>query len=316
MSWDATTLDEETTPREGSIPNKLDLIRELPAGENNIRTKTSTGVVLESHTSNKILKVAGPTVYVQHYDRNLSFWDSARRRAYDVNKKPEPVRRPDSIKRSAKKIKDIALCNYPQTPRRYEMPCFVTTTYADEQRAQPTNRKQHIADNNAFIRKLRKRYGNQLKFIGVFELQDGHRLKDKTKKPRNTIQAHYLVFNLRYNEWEELKKMWGLGTVHIERLKPGSRRAREASSRVGNYITKTAKYMSKEFGMVTKAGDNTYFPSHYLKHPETSTRADEIHYLLQDLLESGYVCTRSSEKVFNPYFQAWVVYEEWNPPDS
>lgn len=318
MRREATTEDSVSAPQKISSLTAKDITTTSPYGVSDVPV-TSWSADGSSTSTNKIVRTAGATYFIQHYDRAVTVFNLKRKSTPVKTKNPE--RRLDSVKRSARRVKELSLSNYPIKPDSWGMPCFLSTTYKDKKRAQPENRAQQIADANAFIRKLRKAYGNKLKFVGVRELQDGHRLTREDikagKKPRMTIQYHWLVFNMPYNEWEDLKRMWGLGTVHINRLKFNHTSARNASARVSNYITKTAKYMSKEFGATATAGENTYFPSIGLEQPQTFFRWEQVDLLMSYLQESGYVCTSSSpEPKYNPYFDAWCVYEEWNPPDT
>jgi len=312
MNKEATPTDSLPAPQTWLSP--ADLVKRHLYGISDVPLD-SPRVSGTTTSTSKIVRTAGQTVYIQHYDTAVTIFNVTRKTPLNI-KTATPVRRPDSVKRSARRVKDLSLENYPLKPKSWGMPCFLTTTYADPVRGKPTNRKQQIADNNAFIRKLRARYGKGILLIGVFELQDGHRLKDKTKTPRNTIQTHWLVFNLPYNEWEDLKVMWGLGTVHVSRLKYNYRSARNASSRVSNYITKTAKYMAKEMGVTAKAGEKTYFVSAGLNQPDTFIRYEQVDLVLNEIYARHYECTRRSELSYNPFFHAWCVYEEWNPPNS
>jgi hypothetical protein len=314
MNKEATTEDLIPAPQPPEWLHASDLIKNQPYGVSDVPLE-SPNVTGTTTSTNKIIRTAGQTVYIQHYEQAVTVFN-VKPNTPKIKKTATPVRRPDSVKRSARRVKDLSLENYPLKPKSWGMPCFLTTTYADPVRGNPKNRKQQIADNNAFIRKLRSRYGNKIKLIGVFELQDGHRLKDKTKKARMTIQSHWLVFNLPYNEWQDLKVMWGLGTVHISRLKFDYRSARSASARVSNYITKTAKYMSKDLGVTSKAGEKSYFVSEGLEQPHTFLRWEEVDTLLTHIYQNNYECSNRSELKYNPHFQAWCVYEEWNPPNT
>lgn len=315
MHKEATTKDSGTVPLTTALTS-TQIALQNPYGVSDVPLH-SWSAEGSSTSTNKIIKRAGLTYYIQNYEKAVTVFNVKRKTPTRMS---IPVRRLDSEKRSARRVKDLALENYPIKPDSWGMPCFLSVTYADKQRGDPKNRKQQMADNNAFIRKLRRRYGNKLKFIGVFELQDGHRLTKEQiasgAKPRMAIQFHYLVFNLPYNEWEELKALWGLGTVHVNRLKFDYRHGRQAANRVSNYITKTARYLVKEFGVTQKAGENTYFPSIGLEQPATIYKWEQVNLLMNLMSEWGYVCTSMSEPKYNPYFDAWCVYEEWNPPGT
>jgi len=315
---EATTLDSESAPLslKPTLPEGLtatSIIRKAPYGVSNVPLE-SLNAYGTSTSTNKIIRVAGQTVYIQNYEKAVTIFN-VKLRTPKI-RKPVPVRRDDSIKRSTRKIKDLALENYPLNPKSWGMPCFLTTTYADAQRGHPSNRNQQIADNNAFIRKLRARYGNGIKFLGVFEIQDGKRLQDKTKTPRNAVHTHWLVFDMPRNEWQDLKTMWGLGTVHINRMKFHYGDARTSAGRVSNYITKYAFYMTKYFPEVKNSGKKIYFVSKGLQQPNNFVRVEHINFFLDRLYHEGYECTNRTQPCYNPHFGEWCVYEEWNPPGT
>lgn len=265
------------------------------------------------NNTNVLVRTAGQTVFIQRFNSAVQIYKIQ-------NPKPKIkknlLRREDSVKRSARRIKELTLANYPVKPTTWGMPCFLTTTYKDPERGRKENRTQQIADNDAFKRRLIRRYGKNVRMVGVFELQDGKRLKDKTQAPRNTIHTHWIVFNLPYNEHAELSALWGHGIVHIVRLSFRYGEARRSAAQMSNYLTKTSAYISKGLGAVSKSGQKTYFVSDGLVQPDSWTNSEKINLLFEYMRQNGFVCTSVSKEVNVPKLHTTCVYEEWNPPGT
>lgn len=109
---------------------------------------------------------------------------------------------------------------------------------------------------NLFMKRLRKIYGNEFRYIVTIEFQK-----------RGAVHYHMLT-DLPYIKNEELRKIWGHGWVGINLVKNSKHAAIYA-----------AKYMGK--GVVDKrlAGKKNYWTSRNMLQPEVLTNEEAEEYL-------------------------------------
>ena len=134
-----------------------------------------------------------------------------------------------------------------------------------------------------FRQRFKRTFGYSLKYLKVIEGQK--KRKAKFNLPGEPLHAHLVVFSDKYIPQNELQTCWGLGIVHIEKVK---------SSDVGRYLM---KYITKDndFVSLNKKG---YYSSGKLKQPHTIRTNDIIAYNSQ-----GYNKTYSVNVPMCPHME-------------
>lgn len=250
------------------------------------------------------IRKAGDVLFVRK-------WDSPIRipRGNKCSKKNNPEitqKRKDNVERSKRFIKEIICANMPKTVQAYNAPCFLTLTYSNKHAPDIFAHNLHLAHVKQFIRKLRNEYGNDLKWIGVKELQDGKRLTDKSKKARNAIHYHFVIFNLPHNDRDLIETFWPYGATNIRRIK----HLRKGVLPIANYL---AKYLTKSGESLLEKGQNLYFYSRGLVKAESITAPSAAGVEMHVAYNSSYRKIFIGKKHYMAPFDTHTHLEIWIP---
>lgn len=221
--------------------------------------------------SNKRLFISGNVVELYEYEKPYSYnWLS-------YEKKPsgkEKEKREDSVFRSRKKIRRIIFANANQYGYK---PIFITFTFKDNVTSIATSNRYWAT----YIKKMKYKFGKNLKYITVIEFQNK---RAKKYNQQATIHYHTLFFNLPYikNIKGEFSKIWPYGWVKIKTIKH--------VRSLGAYVS---KYLQKEVMDNRLIGNKAFFSSRGLK-PSLETRNEKnidnflAHAKLKKSIETQY----------------------------
>lgn len=172
-----------------------------------------------------------------------------------IEEQEEKTRGIESIKKSKTNLRRLINSNLDQYQEKDK---FLTLTYANEMK----DRNKAYVDLKRFLEKVRYHFGKQVQYIGVMELQDGSRRKDKDKtKATNNIHWHLLIFNMPYVKKKELQRLWGKGIIDIRKI--------ENYKDIAGYL---ANYLGDEI-LLSKKEKKSYTTSKNLIRPKiTVTR--------------------------------------------
>lgn len=202
------------------------------------------------------------------------------------------LRRKDNIKRASTRLRRLIHANIGTRKLRGKSTRFVTLTYADQERALPKNHAEHMQDIARFIRRINDRYGKQ-RYVYVTEL---------TKK--GAVHFHVLLFNMPYNNRNEIKELWGMGWIDIKKVGLGKKS-----------VSKTADYIANYVGKDTDNADKfqkCYRVSEGLQQPLEIFDPEWVERLLTESFQKGYV--KSMPRVYEmPFFNNELTLEIWEP---
>jgi hypothetical protein len=230
------------------------------------------------HYSDTTCKVMNGRVIVRKYQSEIPFYKTLGRK---IIRSKNAVRRSDSVVRARASIYDILHCNYPVKKSRYSWPVEMTGTYAETAGHTVEYRNEVLKDFTAFIRLLRERYGENIGYLGVMELQ---KERGKSEGHSGVWHFHLIVFNLGYNDMQVVKSFWPHGDLRISRQKHGKATTEELSMRYTSYVAKGAKYLAKELGEYLQSGEKTYLCSKGLLRPDTYNRVDDVKRIIDEIL--------------------------------
>lgn len=301
-----TTTPERIARRDERTPQNV-----IVTGDEQNPIHRKDGTHIQWHTTDTMATQYGCEIALTKFDRTVPIHTGKRkRRSFTYDRKKEKNQK--NLKRAQQKIRRLVMQNYPLTPEKYKAPSFLTLTYEDEERAHPRNRYKHIQDVQEFFRHLRERYGREIKYIQVFEIQP-KRLK-RTGNP--CVHVHAIIFNLPYNDYETVFSFWKHGKPNaqeLKRLKTGYKASSYQSEKIAGYITKFTNYITKELDDITGYYEKTYMPSKYLEKPNTFTKAYHVDFVMKQAVEDGLLPAYKSEPFYCPHYQAWATYEIWKP---
>jgi hypothetical protein len=272
--------------------------------------KRDDGSEIQWYTTDTMVTQYGREVSITKFDRTVAIYKGRRKRSYVYNNKNKKLQK--NLKRAQLKIKRLAMQNYPLKKEKYNSPCFLTLTYKDPECAHPKNRATHLRDVQEFFRMLRAEYGKQIKYIQVFEIQP----ERKENRKETCVHVHALLFNLPYNDMQKVFGFWKHGdpnAQHMRRLKTGYSASRQNCEKIAGYITKFARYVSKDLADSTAYYEKTYLPSKGLEKPISYTTPDMVRAVLSQMELELYTPLYRSKPVYCPHFGAWSHQEVWVP---
>lgn len=183
----------------------------------------------------------------------------------DVLEEFIPVAKNDmNIRRSQKRLRRLINSNLGQYE---EFDKFLTLTYPNLK-----SREKACRAFKTFTQTLRRKYGENIQYIAVMEIQNGDRLEDPSKATKD-IHFHVLLFNCPYIPQDIMQnKIWKHGIVDIRKIN-------DYKDMAGYLVN----YLSKDDTLCVK-GKRSYFPSRGLKKPieEISMNENIIFEILQD----------------------------------
>ncbi|MFV0396212.1 MAG: hypothetical protein ACK5LC_17815 [Coprobacillaceae bacterium] len=117
-----------------------------------------------------------------------------------------------SINKSKQKLRRLINSNL---GKYKQLDKFLTLTYGYKMK----DRNKAHNHLKVFIRNIRRKYGDQIEYIAVLEIQDGSRRKDKDKKKAtNNLHWHILLFDMPFVQYEILQKSWKHGHLDIRKI--------------------------------------------------------------------------------------------------
>ena len=160
-----------------------------------------------------------------------------------------------NLKRSQKRLRRLINSNLGQYQ---ELDKFLTLTYPGLK-----NREKACRAFKTFAQTLRRKYGSQIQYIAVMEIQDGERLDDPSLATKD-IHFHVLLFDCPYIPQKIIQDMlWKHGIVDIRKI--------EEYGDIAGYL---ANYLSKDKTLAVK-GKRSYFPSRGLMKPVEEVSMNE-----------------------------------------
>lgn len=210
------------------------------------------------------------------------------------------TRRANNINRAKRQVYRLVMSNFKQQPiRTYQNPVWATFTYPDSAYAKITNRESHLKDFTEYFRRLRRRYGKDIRYLAVMELTQ-----------KGNVHFHVIIFNLpKFESSRELAQIWldlnaGQGRIcshggqDIKRLPWGYKKARRTAEDIAGYLS---KYLAKTFQDLDYSNVKLYLPSQNLEQPIRHTNPDEVREVLIKALEKGYFITYTSKEYELPF---------------
>ena len=218
----------------------------------NQRKKEKRQELREAQPFNTTITIAGNFVQLKSYNYQHDPWLLHKNRTH-YDKSPDGIR----TERSLNRTRNNAMLLIESNITRFTK--FITFTTAEP----IYDPEQWHTEWHNFRRRFKRTFGYPLKYIKVIEGQK--KRKAKFNLPGEPLHAHLVVFSDKYIPIYELQACWGLGTIHIEKVK---------SSDVGLYLM---KYITKDndFVALNKKG---YYSSAKLKQPQTIKTNDIIAY--------------------------------------
>lgn len=140
---------------------------------------------------------------------------------------------------------------------------FVTLTFKDKEGFEWTNWNECVGELEKYFKRLKRKYGCELKYICIPELQK--------ENGRNAWHYHILI-DLKYGSYDftEFNKIWGLGYVKVKKI--------TSTGGIGYYLS---VYLTECLDDVPK-NKKTYFSSRTLKKPTIINSKREIEEILAD----------------------------------
>lgn len=160
-----------------------------------------------------------------------------------------------NLKRSQKRLRRLINSNLGQYQ---ELDKFLTLTYPGLK-----NREKACRAFKTFAQTLRRKYGSQIQYIAVMEIQDGERLDDPSLATKD-IHFHVLLFDCPYIPQKIIQdKLWKHGIVDIRKI--------EEYGDIAGYLV---NYLSKDKTLAVKR-KRSYFPSRNLIKPVEKVSMNE-----------------------------------------
>lgn len=183
-----------------------------------------------------------------------------------------------SISKSKQKLRRLINSNVGQYK---QLDKFLTLTYAYKMK----DRDLAYEHLEVFIRNIRRKYGNQVQYIAVLEIQDGSRRKDKDKsKATNNLHWHILLFDMPYVDQSILTKSWKHGHLDIRKI-----------HQFGDIAGYLVNYLGDD-DLLSKGNKKSYTSSKGLLRPVEKLTSDPID--VADLINED-----TSKVLYNDTFQ-------------
>lgn len=174
-----------------------------------------------------------------------------------------------------------------------EMSKFLTLTFRDTDKFDIRDIKQCNYEFKKFIMRLNYQLGIKVAYVAVIEFQDNHK--------RGAVHYH-MIINMPYVPFKQLKDIWGLGTVYINKIKD--------VDNLGAYVV---KYMNENIDDIRLKGIKAYNMSTGLKKP-IEIKSWDNQELAKDIFEK--YCKDKKRLVYDKRYHneqaGSIVYQQYN----
>lgn len=280
------TLETKNEERRAAVTSPQPI---LPTAEGKYKKILVTGHIIEVYE----YRDYPPQHWKLKKKKDKPKFIAAMEAASRVDREEEKVKYSMSRRRS--NIRRLANANFTAQDK------FVTLTFRDGATMGKGRNKKLIEVKNIestnkafdhFMKRLKRLYGNDLKYIAVIEFQD--------ENGRGAVHYHMMI-NLPYVPHNKLTELWGYGFVGINRMDKVAN-GKDVDN-VGAYLT---AYMMKDLDERLK-GKKAYNYSRNLIHPKELT-GEEAQKLFDFLKEKNPVFS----KVWGTEYMGLCEYTEFN----
>lgn len=234
------------------------------------------------------ITITGHIVEVKEYQRLNLNNDMADAR--EVEKGNGKLTEENYIKRQRarrNKVRQYITMNFDENSK------FLTLTFKDTDKLDVKDVKQCNSEFKKFIKRFNYQTSQSIDYVAVIEFQD--------KNGRGAVHYH-MIFNTKYVPHKDLKKIWGLGHVYINKIK-----------NVDNLGAYVVKYMNKNTDDVRLKGLKAYNMSTGLLKP-LKVKSWENEEKVKMLFDK--YCIDEKKLVYDKRYQheqaGEIVYQQYN----